>query len=114
MDGIFGERTRLAVTDFQTKNGLAADGIVGNNTWRTLLMLPPFPTLREGSYGNYVRYLQWKLTSKLYPLGNADGIFGNNTRQAVVEFQQENGLTADGIVGPATWSVVSVIGGGRT
>ena len=113
VDGVFGQNTTNAVTTFQTTNGLTTDGIVGANTWRTLLVLPPQPTVRQGDRGTYVRYLQEKLTSKLYPLGNIDGIFGNATRAAVVEFQTENGLTADGIVGPITWQAVSQIGGGR-
>ena len=114
VDGVFGNGTLAAIIDFQGKNGLVADGIVGQNTWRTLLVLPPRPTVRQGDRGVYVRYLQEKLTSKLYPLGTIDGIFGNATRQAVVAFQQENGLTPDGIVGPLTWGMVSVIGGGRS
>ena len=113
IDGIFGSGTQNAVTAFQTANGLTADGIVGPNTWRTLLVLPPRPTIRQGNRGIYVQYLQQKLTSKLYPLGTVDGIFGNNTRLAVLEFQRDNGVIADGIVGPATWAVVSQIGGGR-
>ena len=113
IDGIFGGGTNNAVLSFQTANGLVADGIVGQNTWRTLLVLPPRPTVRQGNRGAYVQYLQQKLTSKLYPLGTIDGIFGNATRQAVVEFQQENALAADGIVGPLTWAAVSQIGGGR-
>ena len=113
IDGIFGNGTKNAVMAFQTANGLTPDGIVGPNTWRTLLVLPPRPTVRQGNSGVYVQYLQQKLTSKLYPLGTVDGIFGNATRQAVVEFQRENALAADGIVGPATWAVVSQIGGGR-
>lgn len=113
VDGIFGANTLRAVTEFQTVNGLSADGVVGSETWRTLLTLPPRPTVRQGSRNVYVRYLQQKLTSKLYPLGNIDGIFGNATREAVVAFQRENGLDADGIVGPLTWQAVSVVGGGR-
>ena len=35
-DGIFGDKTMSAVRDYQKKNGLAVDGIVGNNTWSTL------------------------------------------------------------------------------
>lgn len=37
LDGVFGGRTREAVIQFQSKNGLSQDGIVGNNTWNTLM-----------------------------------------------------------------------------
>ena len=113
VDGQFGTNTLNAVTRFQQTNGLVADGLVGNRTWSALLVLPPRPTVRKGIRGTFVRYLQEKLISKLYPVGAIDGIFGGATEQATKEFQQENGLTADGIVGPATWQAVSVIGGGR-
>lgn len=36
-DGIFGEKTEQAVRAFQKANGLAADGIIGRNTWKKLL-----------------------------------------------------------------------------
>ena len=36
VDGIFGQKTQAAVKDYQTKNKLTADGIVGNNTWGAL------------------------------------------------------------------------------
>lgn len=36
VDGIFGEKTKAAVTNYQTKKGLAVDGIVGKNTWGAL------------------------------------------------------------------------------
>ena len=35
-DGIFGARTREAVTGFQRRHGLAADGVVGKATWQAL------------------------------------------------------------------------------
>ena len=114
IDGVFGANTARAVTMFQQTNGLVADGIVGNRTWQTLLTLPPRPTVRVNNRGTYVRYLQEKLTSKLYPTGTIDGIFGANTEQAVREFQRENDLPPDGIVGPLTWQIVSRIGGGRS
>lgn len=112
-DGAFGQKTRAAVIKFQSDNSLVQDGVVGQNTWRTLLRQDPLPVLRRGSRGVYVRYLQQKLLSKLYPVGDVDGIFGANTEDAVRAFQQENGLANDGIVGPNTWAALTPIGGGR-
>jgi peptidoglycan hydrolase-like protein with peptidoglycan-binding domain len=42
----------------------------------------------------------------LLPSTSADGIFGARTLAAVKKFQQSKGLTADGIVGAATWEVL--------
>lgn len=113
VDGIFGTGTQNAVLKFQQQNSLAVDGLVGKNTWRTLMRQDKLPLLRRGSRGVYVRYLQQKLVAKLYPAGTADGIFGANTENAVRQFQQENGLADDGIVGPLTWAKLTPIGGGR-
>lgn len=107
VDGIFGSRTASAVRDFQANNSLSVDGLVGNNTWKTLLTLPQYPLLREGNRGAYVRFLQQLLESNLYPLGNIDGIFGSQTLNAVRSFQSANNLAVDGIVGPNTWAVLA-------
>lgn len=37
VDGIFGSKTLIAVKEFQTKQGLTVDGIVGKDTWTALL-----------------------------------------------------------------------------
>ncbi|MDE6583601.1 MAG: peptidoglycan-binding protein, partial [Clostridia bacterium] len=100
VDGAFGRNTENAVRQFQENNGLSVDGIVGPNTWKTLLVLPTYPTLRQGSRGAYVQFMQALLESNLVPVGGIDGIFGRNTDDAVRQFQQNNGLTVDGIVGP--------------
>ena len=72
-------------------------------------------TIRQGSRGALVTYAQEKLYSKLYPeVGTVDGIFGSKTAQAVRNFQRENGLVVDGIIGPRTWAVLSSIEGGRS
>lgn len=107
VDGIFGTRTLNAVRDFQRNNSLSVDGIVGNNTWKTLLTLPPYPLLKENYRGAYVKFLQQLLESNLYPVGNIDGIFGSRTLNAVKAFQQANGLTVDGIVGNNTWNALT-------
>ena len=113
VDGIIGPRTVAALRNFQSFNKLAVDGIAGLMTWKTMLFLPPYPTLRQGSTGVYVQYLQYKLQSKLYPTGRADGIFGPNTLSAVRLFQADNNLAVDGIVGPRTWEKLSPIAGGQ-
>lgn len=59
-------------------------------------------SLRQGSSGQEVTTLQTKLKRWGYYSGAIDGKFGPQTRNAVVYFQQKNGLVADGIVGPQT------------
>lgn len=59
-------------------------------------------TYRQGSTGEQVRIIQTKLKNWGYYDGTVDGIFGSKTTEAVKYFQRKNGLTADGIVGPAT------------
>ena len=59
-------------------------------------------SLRNGSRGDDVIALQKKLKNWGYYSGSVDGIFGSGTEQAVKYFQRKNGLTADGVVGPAT------------
>lgn len=61
-------------------------------------------TIKKGSRGSDVTYLQQCLAAKGYSVGAIDGIFGTRTREAVKAFQAENGLTVDGIVGPKTWA----------
>lgn len=63
-------------------------------------------TLSIGSQGPDVRVVQSLLNRIGYNTGPVDGVFGNRTYQAVVAFQRNNGLAADGIVGPATWRVL--------
>ena len=107
VDGIFGTRTLNAVRDFQRNNSLSVDGLVGNNTWKTLLTLPPYPLLKQNYRGAYITFLQQLLESNLYPVGGIDGIFGTRTLNAVRAFQQANGLTVDGIVGNNTWNALA-------
>ena len=59
-------------------------------------------TYRQGSTGTAVRTIQTKLKNWGYYDGAVDGIYGSATTEAVKYFQKTNGLTVDGIVGPAT------------
>ena len=63
------------------------------------------PTVKYGSSGSTVTYLQQRLIAlHYYDVGSVDGAFGNNTLHAVYAFQKVQGISVDGIVGPATWS----------
>ncbi len=68
----------------------------------------PYPEALQtvGSDGLVVRWLQRTLNDLGYDCGNPDGIFGNNTKKAVLRFQSDNELAADGIVGAATWTML--------
>lgn len=60
-------------------------------------------TVRKGSKGDAVKTLQEALNAHGYGPLTVDGIFGSGTQRAVLQFQQAQALTADGIVGPNTW-----------
>ncbi len=57
---------------------------------------------RQGDSGSAVTTIQTKLKRWGYFDGPVDGVYGSKTTKAVRSFQQKNGLTADGVAGPAT------------
>ena len=57
---------------------------------------------RQGSSGEAVRTIQTKLKNWGYYSGTVDGVYGAATVEAVKYFQRSNGLTPDGVAGPAT------------
>ena len=130
VDGVYGQGTFAAVQAFQKKYGLKADGIAGAKTLAKLYgsaetssapaaeagegkkdteegkeetAAPAASgTMRQGDRGENVKQLQAKLKELgLYSL-KTDGVYGRGTAQAVLEYQQKNGLKADGIAGPKT------------
>ncbi|WP_405578017.1 peptidoglycan-binding protein [Streptomyces sp. NBC_01190] len=65
------------------------------------------PTIGYGNAGPAVKRAQCELNSGLAYRGiyiTVDGIFGNDTLNATAAFQACAGTTADGIIGPQTWS----------
>lgn len=67
---------------------------------------------KNGSRGSEVRAIQERLKSWGYNIKSVDGIYGAETEKAVREFQRKNGLTADGIAGPATLKAIGLPTGG--
>ena len=128
-DGWFGESTLKAVKKFQSAKGLTVDGIIGSATWTALNKEPEkkeepvkpaepekpaepstpsvsHPTIGVGDTGNAVKEAQTMLKKLGYDIGKygADGVFGNSTKAAVLNFQKKSALDADGIIGPNTWA----------
>lgn len=127
-DTIFEARTENSVKEFQKYFKLNSDGVVGSSTWNKLYSIynaatddvkpptsiaPPYPgtALRIGSSGANVKLMQTYLNEinkyyRMYPQLTADGKFGQNTHNAVVEFQKNTNLTADGVIGKTTWDTI--------
>ena len=75
-----------------------------------------YPQLKRGSVSNYVLIAQDDLNTLGFRTGGLDGIFGAQTRNAVIQYQTSRGLSADGIIGCNTWRSLqeNVVGTGRT
>ena len=114
--GTFGEGTEQAVRAFQEARGLRVDGICGPQTWAMLveagyalgdrLLYLRTPMLR----GDDVALLQAKLGVLGFDAGRVDGILGERTLAALTDFQQNAGLTVDGVCGPATLVALDRLG----
>ena len=125
-DGIFGNNTETAVEKYQKSHkdifgkALSVDGKIGEKTWTaierdynaldndevtyTRLLKKTSPLMK----GEDVKFVQQKLIDLGYDVGNngVDGQYGNDTVSAVKEFQKDNGLSVDGIVGEKTWKAL--------
>lgn len=136
VDGIYGEDTAEVVRKFQRQFSLTVDGVTGQKTWYKIsyiyvsikklaelssegeqpsgdLVTGEYPgtALRIGSTGDNVERIQFWLNEVAeffpgIPTISVDGIFGQGTYAAVRAFQQEFGLTVDGVVGRATWEAL--------
>lgn len=97
-DGSFGSDTRRAVEKFQSAFGLKVDGSAGNAT--------------QTAVRNAVVRLQVELDKLGYAPGGADGSFGSKTKNALLAFQKNNGLSRTGVADKETWAAINAMSGG--
>ena len=62
--------------------------------------------LKLNSQGEDVKSIQESLRQLGFQPGPIDGVFGEKTENAVIHFQEDHSLYADGIVGPTTWQAL--------
>ena len=70
-----------------------------------------YPTLKKGDRNEYVRNWQMFLNQNGYCCGDADGIFGPRTEQAVIKWQKDHPVCGkpDGIIGKKTWASLPML-----
>lgn len=98
-DGTIDDQTRAATKRFQGIVDITENGIAGPTTWMALDQILAKPVLKPNQAGGTtVKYLQYRVGVE------TDGVYGPATEAAVEKFQKQNGLVADGLVGPQTWT----------
>ena len=126
--GYFDSVTVAAVKAYQKDNGLKVDGTAGSvlrrYLWPTAVtqaeeeakqyqgtLDDPYTerTLKTGMSGNDVANAQMRLKAAGYLFGKADGVFGKDTKEAVIRFQKDYNLKQDGIIGAQTWVVIKTL-----
>lgn len=112
-DGEYGSETEDAVKELQKDASINVDGVIGDDTWNILnsdFIKPtssyPGYLLKKWQQSEDVRKVQQRLIDLGYSCGKygADSIFGNSTFEAIKQFQRDNNLGIDGIVGIETWN----------
>ena len=123
MDGYYDDATVNAVKAFQKDNNMEETGVLDLHTRRYLYTSPVVEDdeakqaeegtltvrLSIGAHGTKVSDVQMRLKAGGWLLGNADGIFGEKTRAAVIALQKAYGLYPDGIIGEKTWPIINSI-----
>jgi peptidoglycan hydrolase-like protein with peptidoglycan-binding domain len=105
--GNFGSITRDALIAFQRNSGISANGVADQQTWNRLLNFSPTVLPSTTSLpAVQVRELQEQLRDIGYLKANPTGNFGPMTRDALIQFQRDYQLAADGVADTQTLAAV--------
>jgi peptidoglycan hydrolase-like protein with peptidoglycan-binding domain len=104
-DGDFGAKTLKATKYVQCVSFSPVDGVVGPKTWAYLCGGEnSLPVIALGNPNAIViKEVQRLLKADGYYTGSVDGIFGPQTKTAVMKYQASIPVSQDGIIGPNTW-----------
>ena len=100
-DGIFGEKTQVAIEQLQSDLGMTVTGVATAELQRMLFAgeisaYNPYLPLKRGDRGTRVSRMQAELKALGYYAGAADGVYGKGTEKAVAAFQKQEGLNQTG------------------
>jgi peptidoglycan hydrolase-like protein with peptidoglycan-binding domain len=105
--GAWSGRLTKAVKTWQRRVGLGRTAMFSRKAWMTLLSAGPTPTVSVGSVGADVRRVQRTLNAASPKSALAvSGSYDAATQAAVVAWQAKNGITENGVVGPASWAAL--------
>lgn len=115
VDGVFGPDTAEALRTFQDQEGLDVDGIAGPGTLTRMAQSRLFPVVgidayKESMTSDTVGILQDVLRTLGYFDHETTTYYGAITRDAVLRFQSDQGLTADGVIGEETLFALENLG----
>lgn len=97
VDGIVGPDTRNAVREFQLNYGLIPDGHVSNDVMQQVQNAKSGQPVQVTMTPQHISAMQTALNQRGFNAGTADGVAGSQTRAALQQYQQQNGLAATGI-----------------
>jgi SpoIID/LytB domain protein len=103
VDGVFGKGTASWVSQLETNNGFAVDGIADDAVLAVLSIDPSTITLKLGTRHATVATAQTALARVLKVKVKADGVFGPGTVRLVKRFQKTVGLKQSGVINQETW-----------
>lgn len=125
-DGVMGSRTRTALLAFQSAYGVPQTGMLDDPTRRALVRAQSGAMERLTSFEDIdapravqayhhnlleeeIADVQTRLNSAGYDAGAPDGEVTDQMRQALADFQRDQGLPVSGLVGPDTWEALQLL-----